>query len=93
MDPTTQEKYLIKLLEQQGEIKEGLRRIEDDVKEHMRRTANLEGRVEVLNEKDSQLEIKLTQHISRVNGAGILFGILCSAVALFATIAKLLNII
>lgn len=92
MDEKTREQYLMKLIEQQGEIKQTLVRIEADVKEHIRRTANLEGRVEILTEKDSQLELALTRHVARVNGAGIFLGLLATVVSLTLGALKIFNV-
>lgn len=55
MSKPTNSEVLLKLLDQQSEIKVNLAEIKVDLKEHMRRTALLESRVEILAQQDEKL--------------------------------------
>lgn len=86
------DKTLLQLVESQGRIHGALERIESDVREHMRRTANLEGRVETLMQRDAELEIQITNVSSRLKGAGVLFGILATIAGLLLATLRALGL-
>jgi len=63
---------LIKLLESQGRIEGTIIRMEENLKEHMRRTANVEGRSEKAFDQIEKLQLQ----IAKAQGAIALLSLL-----------------
>lgn len=57
---------LIKIIEQQGEIKASLAAVEVNLREHMRRTDNVEGRTETLFELHSKNKAKIDMALGAI---------------------------
>jgi len=69
---------LIKLLESQGRIEGTIIRMEENLKEHMRRTANVEGRSEKASEQIEKLQLQIAKAqgaIALLSLLSIIFGL------------------
>jgi hypothetical protein len=80
-------KMLINMLERQGEIKNAIGRVEENLKEHMRRTANVEGQIAVLWSKHGENSMK----IAKAQGAIALLSLLSLVAGLTISISKILS--
>jgi len=77
---------LLKLLEQQAGIRESVARIEENLEEHMRRTANLEGRTDQLQ----LLHSKNKSSIDMAVGAIALLSVISAVLSILIGLGKIL---
>ena len=80
------EKVLLEILQNQAKLDACLARVEENLKEHMRRTHNVEGVNLALQEHVNELKIKM----AKAQGAIALLSLLSVVFGLALTISKLL---